>query len=167
MASHVTTAMNDAIGTQISRRVSYPVAASDIRRWALAVYWPEPAPQRYLATDETSVVAPEEFNPFGWVEAEIELHPAAAHVDQLDPDRTEKQIGVEGPGLRFQLNGGISVVYGSEIRPGDVITSVNRLAGYSEREGRLGQMLMTTTEDIWTNQRDEIVKRSTMTLIRY
>lgn len=167
MESNISTAMKDAVGTQISRRVSYPVAASDIRRWALAVYWPEPAPARYLIDDEAAVVAPEEFNPFGWIAAESELHPAAATANQLDPDRTERQIGVEGPGLKYQLNGGVSVEYGVAIRPGDVITSTNRLAGYTEREGRLGTMLMTTTGDTWTNQRGETVKRSAMTLIRY
>ena len=53
------------------------------------------------------------------------------------------------------------------MRPGDVITSVSRLAGYSEREGRLGLMLFTTSEDTWTNQRGETVKTSRNTLIRY
>jgi len=49
----------------------------------------------------------------------------------------------------------------------DVITSVQRLAGYSERDGRLGRMLFTDLESTWTNQRDEFVKRATLTLIRY
>jgi hypothetical protein len=53
------------------------------------------------------------------------------------------------------------------MRPGDVITSESRLAEYSEREGRLGLMLFTTTEDTWTNQNDEVVKRTRTTLIRY
>lgn len=165
--SYISTDMKDAVGTQISRRVSYPVAASDIRRWAIAVYWPEPAPARYLAADEASVTAPEEFNPFGWIEAEAELHPAAASANQLDPNRTERQIGLDGPGLKYQLNGGIAVEYGVAMHPGDVITSINRLSGYAEQEGRLGRMLMTTTEDSWTNQHGQAVKRSTMTLIRY
>ena len=38
---------------------------------------------------------------------------------------------------------------------------------YTEREGRLGLMLFTTTEDTWTNQRGETVKTSRSTLIRY
>lgn len=167
MNSVVTPEMRDAITTQISKRVSYPVSASDIRRWAIAVYWPEPAPDRYLSLAESELIAPEEFNPFGWAAAESELHPAASAVDQNDPDRTEKQIGVAGPGLRYQLNGGVSVEYGVPMLTGDVITSTNRLSSYSEREGRLGLMLMTTTEDTWTNQRGDVVKRSSMTLIRY
>jgi hypothetical protein len=61
----------------------------------------------------------------------------------------------------------MSAEYGEPIRPQDVITSVNRLAGYSERTGRLGHMLFTVLENTWTNQRDQFVKRTRMTLIRY
>ena len=54
-----------------------------------------------------------------------------------------------------------------EIRPGDVITAVTRLAGYREADGRLGRMLFTDMEATWTNHRDEVVKRVVTTLIRY
>jgi hypothetical protein len=53
------------------------------------------------------------------------------------------------------------------MRPGDVITSVRSLAGYSEREGRLGLMLFTLSQDVWTNQDNEVVKTTKSTLIRY
>jgi hypothetical protein len=76
-------------------------------------------------------------------------------------------LGIPGPGLKYQLNGGMKVEYGTRMRPGDVITSVTRLAGYSEREGRLGLMLFTVSEQTWTNQSDELVKRIKMTGIRY
>ena len=48
-----------------------------------------------------------------------------------------------------------------------MITSVTRLGQYREREGSLGLMLLTPMETTWTNQRDEMVKRSTLVLIRY
>jgi len=53
------------------------------------------------------------------------------------------------------------------MRPGDVIRSVSTLADYHERPGRLGLMLFTVYESTWTNQRDEFVKRTRLTLIRY
>ena len=167
MHTVVTPEMNAAVGTRISRRVSYPVAASDIRRWALATYWPLPAPAAYLSLDEAGVVAPEELNPFAWASAESDRNPAARDSEPNDPDHTEKQIGVAGPGLMFQLNGGLEMEYLAPIRVGDVITSVAQLGGYTEREGRLGHMLMTKLEDTWTNQDGRHVKRSTITLIRY
>jgi len=167
MDTVVTPEMQAAVGTQISRKVSYPVTAADIRKWALAVYWPERPPAKYLTTDEEALVAPEEMNPFAWAVVEEAVHPAAAGVEANDPDRTEKQIGVVGPGLRYQLNGGVATEYGAPIKVGDVITSVTTLGGYAEREGRLGHMLISTTPDVWTNQRGEFVKRTEITLIRY
>ncbi|TQS47135.1 MaoC family dehydratase [Cryptosporangium phraense] len=154
--------MRGALGNLLSRRISYPVSESDIRRWALAVYWPQKPPQAFL----DAAAAPEDFNPFAWASAAAET-PGRTEGDANSADRTEVMAGVPGPGLQFQLNGGLETEYGAPIRPGDVITSENRLDSYSEREGKLGLMLFTVTEDTWTNQDRAVVKRSRMTLIRY
>ena len=164
--TNISPEMAAATGTEISRRVSFPVTDSDIRRWALAVYWPEEPPARFLRGDGP-LTAPEEFNPFAWAAAEVVTHPAGTVSEQNDPDSTEKQIGIAGPGLTFMLNGGMEAEYGTPIRSGDVITGVNRLAAYTERSGRLGLMLFTVMEDTWTNQDGALVKRARTTLIRY
>jgi hypothetical protein len=135
------------------------------------VYYPEEPPREYLDgayaknTQYGGVVAPQEFNPFAW--AVVEKVEPDVEIEGNDPDRTEKILGVAPPGLKFQLNGGMEVEYGVPMRPGDVITAVSRLAGYSEREGRLGLMLFTVNEDTWTNQDNEVVKKTRSTLIRY
>lgn len=167
MSSLITDQMHAALGTQLGRQVSYPVSASDIRRWAKAIYWPEPPPEKYLAVDSADLVAPEDLNPFAWAVLFSDASPAAGTGKAHDPDRTEKSIGIDGPGLRNQLNGGLKITYGAPMRVGDTITSVRTLAGYSEREGRLGNMLFTITADTWTNQDKDVVKRTEMTLIRY
>jgi hypothetical protein len=165
----ISDAMRAAIGGELGRSVSFPVTDSDIRRWAVAVYYPEDPPPlfwdaEYAArTGHKSIVAPEDFNPFAWMTAGGPKRATAGH----DPDATEKTLGIEGPGLKFQLNGGMEVEYGVRMRPGDVVTSVRRLAAYTEREGRLGLMLFTVSEDVWTNQDDEVVKTGRLTLIRY
>jgi hypothetical protein len=165
----ISEAMRAVIGGELGRSVSFPVTDSDIRRWAVAVYYPEDPPPlfwdaEYAArTGYKSIVAPEDFNPFAWMDADGPKRTAAGH----DPDATEKTLGIDGPGLTFQLNGGAEVEYGARMRPGDVITSVRRLAEYTERAGRLGQMLFTVMEDVWTNQNDEVVKTGRLTLIRY
>lgn len=171
--SNISEAMRAAVGTELARQVSHPVSVSDIRRWALAVYWPEPAPDLFLdeehaaTTRHGGVVAPEEFNPFAWTVADNQVaHPGAASVPN-DPDNTEVQAGIPGPGLAFQLNGGMTTEYGARMAPGDVITSSRRLGEYSEREGRLGLMLFSRIEDTWTNQRGEQIKHTVNTLIRY
>jgi N-terminal half of MaoC dehydratase len=167
--SNISAAMRDAVGRQLSRRVSFPVAESDIRRWAIAVYYPAEPPRQFWdaayaeSTRHGGIVAPEDFNPFAWMSAEQE----EAKAGGSGPDRTEAVLGLVGPGLKNQLNGGMEVEYGTRIRPGDTITSVTRLAGYSESTGRLGLMLFTTTADTWTNGDGDLVKTTKVTLIRY
>lgn len=164
--------MRGAVGTELSRHVSFPVSASDIRRWAIAVHYPEPPPRQYwdeeaaAASRYGGIVAPDEFNPFAWITAE----PAAGTMSGgvgFSPDRIEILLGIQGPGLVNMLNGGIAVEYGVPMRSGDVITSVTRLGEYREREGSLGLMLFTSQVTVWTNQRGEVVRTTTATLIRY
>jgi hypothetical protein len=162
--------MRKAIGGELGRSTSFPITDSDIRRWAVAVYYPDDPPRLFWDADYAAgtvhggIVAPEEFNPFAWMPAGGPMkHAGGAH----NTDLTENTLGIDGPHLKFQLNGGMEVEYGVRMRPGDVITSVRRLAEYREREGRLGLMLFTVSEDSWTNQNDELVKTSRSILIRY
>lgn len=169
--SLISDAMRAAVGRELAHTVSYPVSESDIRRWAVAVYYPQEPTQRFWdsASAEASrwggIIAPEDFNPFAWMTAQPRGVQRSGQA--TDPDHIEHRIGIEGPGLGNQLNGGISAEYGEPMRPGDVITSVDRLSEYFEREGRLGRMLFTIIEGTWTNQRDQLVKRTRLTLIRY
>lgn len=166
----ISEAMATAVGSEVGRRVSFPVAAADIRKWAMAVYFPLHPPSRYWDAEYVDRrlggrwVAPQEFNPFAWMTADP---PGFPEVERLDPDLLEKTLGIDGPGLRFQLNGGLDVEYFGDIVAGDVITAVRVLDGYSERTGRLGQMLFTTNRETWTNQRGEVVQMRRQTGIRY
>lgn len=169
--THISPEMEAAVGSELGRRVSYPVTDSDIRRWAIAIYYPDEPPRifwdaEYAATAPLGgIVAPEEFNPFAWMAADPKG--IKRSTGEYDPDSMEKSLGVQGPGLKFMLNGGMEVDYGVRMRPGDVITAVSRLYSYKERPGRLGLMLMSTTEDTWTNQKGEMVKKARNVLIRY
>jgi N-terminal half of MaoC dehydratase len=177
----VSAEMAAAVGREVRRSVSFPIDPSDIRRWAVAIYYPEPPPAYFwderaaAATVHRGIVAPEDFNPFAWMTAAGPVaRPTAGgsagpgeEGGGHDPDVTERQLGVRPPGLRHQLNGGLEIEYGVRMRAGDVVRSVVRLAGYSERAGRLGPMLLTVLEDSWTNQRDEPVRRARTTIIRY
>lgn len=163
--------MRAAIGTTVSERTSFPIDPSDIRRWAIAVYWPDPPPSAFVdeeaarASPHRGLVAPEEFNPFAWLAARE--GGALDRAGGADVNRLERALGIPGPDLSFQLNGGLEAAYKERMRPGDVITSTTTLADYQERAGRLGPMLFTTTEDHWVNQAAATVKRARMTLIRY
>lgn len=173
--SNITEAMKAAVGTETSRSWSYPISESDIRKWAIAVYWPEPAPAVFIDPEAAAktvhggIVAPEEFNPFAWGAAKDELLIKGGLPSRQvnDPDSTELALGIPGPGLKFMLNGGMICEYGVRMRPGDVITSTNSVGDYSEREGRLGLMLFSRGISTWVNQNGDMVKKTTSTLIRY
>ena len=160
------------IGVEYSERVSMPISVSDIRKWAQSVYYPEPPPREYWdeeyaasATPFQGIVAPDEFNPFAWMTAD---GPPARDALSSGASSTERRLGIEPPATTDMLNGGMECEYtGVRMRPGDVIRAVTRLVEYREREGRLGLMLFTTTEQRWTNQRDEPIKSQRDVLIRY
>jgi hypothetical protein len=181
--TYISDEMRALVGRETGRQISPPIDRSDIRRWAMAVYYPDVPPrlfwdEAYAATTaHGGIVAPEEFNPFAWLvpgtgdagggpEAEAPRRPAPSSEGYVGGP--ESSFGVAPPPCRFQLNGGIEVEYsGVRMRPGDVITSAGSIADFHEREGRLGLMLFSVTETRWTNQRDELVKISRGTLIRY
>jgi hypothetical protein len=165
--------MRSVVGSELARSVSFPVSESDIRKWAIAVYYPQEPPRRFWDAEAAAksryggIVAPEDFNPFAWMAAEPQGVEGGASAAAANPDMVEESLGIKGPGLQNLLNGGLAVQYFEPIRPGDVITTVTRLGEYSERPGSLGLMLFTPRESTWTNQRGEVVKTSRMTLIRY
>lgn len=137
----------------------------------MAVYYPEPPPEMFWKAgaglgDSGSILAPQEFNPFAWMTSDGP-EPTAAGAPEYDPNKHFSILGVAGPELKYQVNGGVEVVYGQPMRVGDVITSSTHIAELSEREGRLGLMLFTTTETVLTNQDDAEVRRERMTIIRY
>ena len=153
----VTSEMEELKEVWVRELVSPPVAESDIRKWAIASYWPEVPPQLFWdqayarTTKWGGIVAPEDFNPFAW------------------PVPTGDGEGHGLPGMigRNVLNGGQTDTFGVRMRPGDVITTRTRLSHWNEREGRAGLMLFSFYETEWRNQDDELVKRRIATLIQF
>ena len=45
--TNISEAMRVAVGSELTRMVSFPVSESDIRKWAIAVYYPEEPPRRF------------------------------------------------------------------------------------------------------------------------
>jgi hypothetical protein len=141
-------------------RVSPPISLSDIRKWAIAVYWPEEPPrlfwdEEYARTTRWGgIIAPQDFNPFAW----------PVHREPPAPGRSTPQGA--GPGTRG-MNGGQTDTYGVPMRPGDVITSRRALVDWNENVGRLGLTLYSYNEDRWTNQNGELVKSRVSVSIRY
>lgn len=159
--SLVTPEMEQSKGVWGNERVSYPVSESDIRKWAIGVYWGETPPRLYWDEDYAKstrwggIVAPEDFNPFAWAVPTGERRSAGA----IPGEAVKKGGNI--------MNGGQADTYGVRIRPGDVITSRTRLSHWEERQGRNGLTLFSFTETQWTNQAGEVVKTRISTSIRY
>jgi N-terminal half of MaoC dehydratase len=153
--------------------VSVPISLSDIRKWALAIYYPESPPRLFWDEEYAAfgihggIVAPEEFNPFAWFTAEGPVLPSRFE-GPVRGRGPEEMLGLAAPDTHFVMSGEVSLIHGSRMRPGDVITSgLTQLLGYHETYTRLGLTLITTTETHWTNQRGEMVRIFRYTGLRY
>jgi acyl dehydratase len=150
------------VGKEAGRHTSPPVSLSDIRKCAIALYWPETPPRLYWDADYAKktrfggIVAPEVFNPFAW---SIGI-PSGAFL----PDAVSSVLKTAGRGLNW-VNGGSREEFHAIIRPGDVITSVITLDDVHTRQGDRFPMLFFTKRYVWTNQRGELVKVSRQTSI--
>ena len=146
------------LGRPLEPDVALPVGANDIRRWAMATYYPEDPPEEFL--DEAAaargpwgeLVAPRDFNPFAWTKC-------------TPPDTYPWMRGMGTEPGRRGLNGGQRNRYFAPIRVGDVITSLVTLVDAYEKEGRLGHMMFLIDEARFTNQRGELVRIGQRTTI--
>lgn len=153
-------------GRVLRSRTSYPISASDIRKWAIAAYYPEAPPAKFIgagaAGGEVPLTAPEEFNPFAWATPGTRPGPADVSAGFL-----ESSAGITPPPLEFIVNGGSVFEYGAPMREGDVISNEFSVKGYTVKQGKRGPLLITETQDRWTNQKGEHVRSILMTLVRY
>jgi acyl dehydratase len=154
---HLTREEIDLIGTTSPPVTTWPVTASDIRRWSLATHWPEQPRAELL--DETAAAA----RPWGGMVAPRDFDPFAWHAVRPWGGPWLRGMGTE-PGSRV-LNGGQRNSYLTPIRPGDIIAGVTRLADVVEWETSLGPTTVFSTEQRWTNQRGELVRVGVMTTL--
>ena len=155
---HLDAATIGWLGRPLAPDTAYAVCENDIRRWAIATFYPDLPPPEYL--DEAAaargpwagMIAPRDFNPFAWTRC-------------TPPDTYPWMRGMGSEPGRRGLNGGQKNRYFAPIRPGDVITSVVTLVDAYEKQGRLGAMLFLVDEARWTNQRGELVRIGQRTTI--
>ncbi len=156
----VTKDMEERKGVWGDERTAPPVSESDIRKWAIASYWPDKPPAIFhdeayaKGTRWGGIIAPNDFNPFAWP------------VDRPQAAPGRATAGGAGVGTRG-MNGGQVETFGVPMRAGDVITARTRLKDWNERTTRLGLTLFTNTETEWRNQKGEHIKTRISTGIRY
>jgi hypothetical protein len=138
---------------------SFPISLSDIRKFAIAIYWPQTPPRIFWdeeyarATRWGGIIAPQDFNPFAWP------------IKNDDP--ADRGGGASRPRERRGMNGGQTDTYFQPMRPGDVIRARHRLRDWNEHRTRLGLTLFFFSETEWLNQHDQLVKRHIQTFIWY
>jgi acyl dehydratase len=148
------------LGRPLDPDVALPVCSNDIRRWAMATYYPDDAPPEFM--DDVAaqrgpwgeLVAPRDFNPFAWTKC-------------TPPDTYPWMRGMGTEPGRRGLNGGQRNRYFAPIRVGDSITSLVTLVDAYEKEGSLGPMMFLLDEARWSNQRGELVRLGQRTTIYY
>jgi N-terminal half of MaoC dehydratase len=167
--TYITDEMRGIVGKVMASLTSFPISASDIRKWAAAVYYPEVPPRQFWDEDYAAsrryggIVAPEEFNPFATMTKDPEPTKRV-----YSRGRFERAFGVEPPPARAILQTEIRVAYtGVRMRPGDVIRSIQRVDEYFERQGKMGLQLYTTVSNQYVNQVDEQVKLLHTVYLRY
>lgn len=69
--------------------------------------------------------------------------------------------------LKRVLNGGTDIEYSDDVCAGDVLTATAKLVDISERQGRLGPMLITVTEVTYRNPEGKVVAIMRGTGIQY
>ena len=169
----VTPQMREALDVWSEPSWSLPIETSDIRRWAIATYYPEQPPrlfwdEEYARTTRWGgIIAPEEFNPFAWMIGRAHVGPHPDHLDDAQA-ALESARSLRPPGAPPNfLFGGVDTVYLERMRPGDEITSVITVTDLYERSGRLGAMIFYITEETWTKKTGEVVKTTRTTNISW
>jgi hypothetical protein len=157
--TYITDDIRSMLNVERDVLTSPPISAGDIRKWAIAVYWPDTPPRQFWDADYArsarwgGIVAPHEFNPFAWP------------IERREATRLGGPQG-KGPGQRG-MNGGSEATYYTPMRPGDVIRSSTKLVDVYEKTGRLGVMMFLVNETTWTNQNGATIKVDRKISIRY
>jgi acyl dehydratase len=154
-ASVITDAMRAEIGKE-SEPVTFEVDKSACRMFARAVGYTDPLffDEEYARSKGyRSIPAPVGF--LG--------HPV---YNPNAPQRLGGYFRADSPFKRI-LNGGTDIEYLDTVCAGDTLTVTSKLVDLSEREGRLGPMLITVTETTYRNQAGNTVAVARGTGIQY
>ena len=154
-ASVITDAMRAEIGKE-SEPVAFEVDKSACRMFARAVGYTDPLffDKEYARSKGYRGIPA----PVGFLG-----HPV------YDPNRPQRLGGYFRSDSPFKrvLNGGTDIEYLDTVCAGDTLTATSKLVDLSEREGRLGPMLITVTETTYRDQAGKAVAVARGTGIQY
>jgi acyl dehydratase len=152
--SIITDEMRAAIGRE-GEPVTYEVDKTGCRMFARAVGYRQPIFHDEAAAKAAgyrNIVAPPHF-----------LGTPVWHPDQKG---RPGEVPLDLP-LTRSLNGGTDIEYFDVVCAGDTLTAVTKLTDIQEREGRLGKMLILSTETTFRNEAGKVVAILRGTGIKY
>ncbi len=153
--SVITDQMRSRIGVE-SEPVRYEVDNTGCRQFARAVGYTDPVfyDEDYAGSKGyRGILAPAGF--LG--------HPVMV---PGQPARAPEAFRLEIP-YRRVLNGGTDIEYFADVCAGDALTAATKLTSLTEREGKVGPMLIVDTETIFRNVAGETVAVQRGSAIRY
>lgn len=153
--SVITDEMRSRIGVE-SEPVTYEVDNTGCRQFARAVGYTDPIyydEEAARARGYRGVVAP-----FGFLG-----HPVFV---PGRPARIPEAFRLDVPYKRV-LNGGTDIEYLADVCSGDRLTATTKLTDLVEREGKMGPMLIISTETTFRNEKGEVVAIQRGGAIRY
>src|SRR5690349_11728131 len=154
-SSVITDAMRAKIGVE-SEPTRYEIDNTGCRQFARAVGYTDP-----IYFDEAAAKA-KGFRgivaPVGFLGLPVVVPGQQARVPEA--------FRLEIPYKRV-LNGGTDIEYFADVCAGDVLLASTKLSNLTEREGKIGPMLIVDTETIYRNEKGETVAIQRGTAIRY
>jgi hypothetical protein len=153
--SVITDQMRSRIGVE-SEPVRYEVDNTGCRQFARAVGYTDPVfyDEDYARSKGyRGILAPAGF--LG--------HPV---IVPGQPARVPEAFRLEIPYKRV-LNGGTDIEYFADVCASDILTAATKLTSLTEREGKVGPMLIVDTETIFRNEAGETVAVQRGSAIRY
>jgi len=154
-ASLITDELRAAIGRE-SSPVTYEVDNLGCRQFARAVGYTDP-----VYFDEGYAKS----QGFRGIVAAVGFLGHAVY-NPARPARGPEITGLNIP-LKRVLNGGTDIEYFDTICAGDVLTATMKVSDIQEREGRMGPMLIVSTENTFKNAAGKTVAIMRGTVIRY
>ena len=173
--SYLTPGIKTLIGMEGEPQTCWePVERSEVRRFAQAVMDDDPVfwDDAYVSnTRYREVVAPPLFPLFVQRRLPGSADPLATTYSNPDFDGFEGLMvtglpPVDLPNLPRLLNGGNEVEFYQLANLGDRITARSKYLDIYEKTGRSGTMVFIVIETRYTNQRDDLLMISRVTLIR-
>ncbi len=154
-ASVITDEMRKRIGVE-SEPVAYEIDNTGCRQFARSVGYTDP-----IFYDEAAAKA----QGFRGIVAPVGFlgHPI---YDPTKPPRGPESSGMDIPYKRI-LNGGTDVEYLQDVCAGDKLTARTKITDLVEREGKVGPMLVVSTETTFRNEKGETVAIQRGGAIRY